>query len=184
LDSDAQLLRRIEAGDREALAALYARYLPLVWRCVYAQLRGDDPTSRDIVSETFVAALGSLARSRGAIASVGPWLIGIARHKLTDHRRLAAKQAGGELADVPAPDNDPALAIAAADTRCQVTRVMDRLDDLERTVLELKYIDELSVRDIARRLERTEKAVEAMLYRARKSFRELYEKVQSVEQGR
>jgi RNA polymerase sigma factor (sigma-70 family) len=47
------------------------------------------------------------------------------------------------------------------------------MPDEERQVLEWKYLEELAVAEIAERLGRTEKAVEALLYRARRSFREL-----------
>jgi hypothetical protein len=39
----------------------------------------------------------------------------------------------------------------------------------------LKYLDALRVREIADRLGETEKAVEALLYRARREFRRLFE---------
>ncbi len=175
LDSDARLVKRISAGDRDALVALYRRHLPSVWRYVYAQLRGDDASSRDVVGETFLAAIRSLTAKDPAIASVSSWLIGIARHKIADHRRLSAKWSGGAPPERPADEDDPMRSLEAADTRCIVARVMDRMDDTERSVLEWKYLDDLSVRDIARRLGRTEKAVEAMLYRARDAFRGMYE---------
>ena len=176
MDSDGQLLNRIAVGDREALAQLYHRYLPTVWRYVYAHLKGDDQASRDVVSETFLAAIGTLRRTPPAIDNLPAWLTGIARNKLADARRAARKQAPVD----PVPDapttHDPAHALLAEDARGHVARVMARLDDAERTVLEWKYVEDLSVHDIAGRLNRTDKAVEAMLYRARNTFRELYER--------
>jgi RNA polymerase sigma-70 factor, ECF subfamily len=178
LDSDLQLIKRIKIGDQEALAALYTRYLPTVWRFVFAQLRGDDSTSRDIVSETFLAAIRNLASTNVTIANVGAWLVGIARHKLADCRRLSSRYSCSASPDVAAPENDHVQAVDDRETCGIVGWVMERMDDLERTVLEWKYIDELSVREIAGRLDRTEKAIEAMLYRARNAFRSLHEKAQ------
>lgn len=175
MDSDEQLLHRIAVGDREALAHLYHRYLPMVWRYVYANLKGDDQASRDVVSETFLAAIGALRRAPPAIESVPAWLTGIARNKLNDAHRAAKKQApSGPVPDTPTAD-DAAHALLAEDARGHVARVMARLDDADRTVLEWKYVEDLSVHDIAARLNRTDKAVEAMLYRARNTFRALYE---------
>ena len=48
---------------------------------------------------------------------------------------------------------------------------MDGLPDEERLALEWKYVDDLSVGQIADRLGRTEKAAESVLYRARRAFR-------------
>jgi RNA polymerase sigma factor (sigma-70 family) len=60
------------------------------------------------------------------------------------------------------------------ETRDAVIHALDALTDDQRLVLEWKYLESLSVRDIADRLGRTEKAVEAILYRARISFRTAY----------
>jgi hypothetical protein len=48
---------------------------------------------------------------------------------------------------------------------------MDELTDQHRTALEWKYVDKLSVRDIAGRWEATEKSVESILFRARRELR-------------
>jgi RNA polymerase sigma factor (sigma-70 family) len=49
---------------------------------------------------------------------------------------------------------------------------MNKLGDKERTVLQAKYIDDLSARQIARKLSLTEKAVHSLLYRARTALRD------------
>lgn len=59
------------------------------------------------------------------------------------------------------------------DLHDQVLVTLERMLDEERQVLEWKYLEELAVAAMAERLGRTEKAVEALLYRARRSFREL-----------
>ena len=48
---------------------------------------------------------------------------------------------------------------------------MAGLDDLQRIAMEWKYIDGLTVREIAEQLGRAEKAIEGILYRARTAFR-------------
>ena len=175
MDTDEQLLKRIKAGDREGLAQIYLRYLPTEWRYIYAQLRGDDQACRDVVSETFLAAIHQLVDGNVSIASVGGWLTGVARHKVADHRRLVAKEIRTPQPDNSSDENDPAVEIEAKDTRWLVGQVMDQLDESDRVVLEWKYIDELSVREIAQRLNRSEKAIEAALYRARNAFRILFD---------
>jgi RNA polymerase sigma-70 factor (ECF subfamily) len=176
--TDAELVRAIQAGDATALQPLYERYLPAVWRFACHQLRNLH-AAEDVVSETFLAAVRAVAGLEPEAGSVGGWLIGIARHKVGDHRRRtlrmvpceeAVEAAGADPADAP----DPAAGLEVAENREAVLRVMDRLPDDERLALEWKYIDGLSVGEVAGRLGRTEKAAEALLYRARQSFRDLY----------
>jgi RNA polymerase sigma-70 factor (ECF subfamily) len=58
--------------------------------------------------------------------------------------------------------------------KATVADVLDAMPLDQRQVLEWKYFDRCSVSEIAQRLGRTEKSVEAILYRARITFREQY----------
>lgn len=178
--SDARLLSCAQAGDKAAVQTLYLRFLPSVWRYAYSQSRGDVHAAEDLVAETFLAALGGLDKLDPEHVFLAGWLIGIARNKLADRQRQARRteQWRQALRDHPKPLVDsvdgPAL-LEAQETRDEVGRIMDRLPDEERLALEWKYLEKLSVREIAGRLGRTEKAVEALLYRARNAFRESWQ---------
>ena len=54
-------------------------------------------------------------------------------------------------------------------------QALDSLSERQRIVLEWKYLESLPVREMAERLGETEKAVEAVLYRARREFRRLFD---------
>ncbi|MBE3069755.1 MAG: sigma-70 family RNA polymerase sigma factor [Planctomycetes bacterium] len=179
--SDADLIRAVQAGDEAALETLYERYLPSVWRYAFAQLAGHSSAAEDIVSETFLAAVRQVARLRPEGGSVGGWLVSIARHKIGDLRRqqarLAKAVATGGLGG-GAGESDPSAPMESAETRGRVHTAMDALPDDQRLALEWKYVDGLSVREIADRMGRTEKAAETVLYRARGAFREAYERTE------
>lgn len=173
--TDAELLRSVQAGDLSAWEQLYQRYLPMVWRYVYLQVGGDRHLAEDVVSETVLALVRQISSLAAGDGNLSGWLIAVARNKLGDHRRNAAR---GALAAKDASANNrseagggPEVALETAETRKQVIAVMDHLPGEERLVLEWKYLEDLSVGEIAGRLGRTEKAVESVLYRARQSFR-------------
>jgi len=176
LESDPALISRIQAGDREALATLYERYLPSVWRYVHSRL-GREAASRDVVSETFLAMVQGIGRVDAASTNVAKWLNGVARHKLADHWRRSPPQAAAQGAEVPERQTGPAVAMDALEARQAVGEAMARMDDLQRVALEWKYLDGLTVRQIAGQLGRTEKAVEAILYRARAAFKAEYRRI-------
>ena len=186
--TDADLIRAVQSGDAAALDTLYRRYLPSVWRYAFARLRGDTAAVEDVVSETFLAAVRRIDRLTPEGGSVAGWLIGIARHKIGDlWRRRRRVQTGGTAEDrIEATPGgvDPASPIEAAETRARVAEVLDTLPDDQRAALEWKYVDKLSVREIADRMGRTEKAAEAVLYRARKAFREAYDRGDSASEVR
>jgi len=176
LESDPVLISRIQTGDREALAILYERYLPSVWRYVHSRL-SHEAASRDVVSETFLAMVQNIGRLDGASTNIAKWLSGVARHKLADHWRRSARPPAAQDVEVPQQAANPAVAMDALEVRQAVGQAMNAMDDLQRTALEWKYIDGRTVREIAGRLGRSEKAVEAILYRARAAFRTQYKRI-------
>ena len=163
--TDQELIHRIREGNAAAVAELYERYAPVVWRYVCARMRRDTHAGQDVLSETFLAAIRSL-KNGSATQNVGGWLTGIARNKAADWYRQRAKSA--TTAAEPVTED-------ASRAREIVADVLDALPPEERVILEWKYLDGCTVGEIARRLGRTEKAAEALLYRARKAFRARYE---------
>ncbi len=147
------------------MAELYRRYAPVVWRYVFARLRRDTHAGQDVLSETFLAAIRSLRNGKTA-ENVAGWLMGIARNKTADWYRQREKSA---TTDAEAATQRTSSAPGV------VADVLDGLSDDERVILEWKYLDRCTVREIAERLGRTEKAVESLLYRARQAFLAGYE---------
>jgi RNA polymerase sigma-70 factor (ECF subfamily) len=151
-----------------ALLALYDSALPEVYGYLVSRC-GDAALAEDLTSDTFLAAVTARADSPCTIG----WLIGIARHKLTDHWRWKARQE--VLLDSVAEDldgEDP------WDTQIDVLRaraVLDKLAIQHRAALTLRYLDGCSVAETAELLGRTVHATEALLVRARRAFRHDYE---------
>jgi RNA polymerase sigma-70 factor (ECF subfamily) len=69
----------------------------------------------------------------------------------------------------------PSVPLEVVETKSRVHLALDALPERQRIVLEWKYLDALSVREMAERLGETEKAVESVLYRARREFRRLFD---------
>jgi RNA polymerase sigma-70 factor (ECF subfamily) len=180
--TDAELLRGVRAGDLSAWEQIYARCLPTVWRYVYLRSGGDRHLAEDVVGETVLALVRQVASLTLHDGNLSAWLIAVARNKLGDHLRRAAR-AAAIAAEVrgdntsPSVRDGPEASLEAAETRQRVLAVMDGLPDEERLALEWKYIDGLSVSEIAGRIGRTEKAAESVLYRARRSFREQFNRL-------
>lgn len=148
------------------MAELYQRYAPVVWRYVLARMHRDTHAGQDVLSETFLAAIRGL--KNGATAeNVAGWLTGIARNKIADWHRQRGESANSDSASAVEETSSSAGSVVAD--------VLDGLPPEERVILEWKYLDRCTVREIAERLGRTEKAVEGLLYRARNAFRTAYE---------
>ena len=159
----------MQRGDRDAVEAFYRRYLGALWRFVLSRLHRE-ADAKDVVSETFLAAIGGIS-SADPDAPAIKWLIGIAKHKLADHfrRRNIKLEVLREAAD---PSPDAAERVQRNERREKTLDALNQLDDEQRTVLEWKYIEGLSVKQIASQLGKTEKSVESTLFRARNTLRE------------
>ncbi|MGZ4758969.1 MAG: RNA polymerase sigma factor [Acidimicrobiales bacterium] len=164
---------RLAPDGGDALLELYDRSLPqvfgyLVRRCPTEVL------AEDLTAETFLAAVDAVRKGRGTGLTTG-WLITVARNKLVDHwRRAECEQRGLQLMVAPEPvprsdewvdELDPSRALA----------VLDDLGPHHRVALTLRYLDGLSVPQVADQLDRTVHATEALLVRARVAFRRTYE---------
>ena len=154
------------------LLKLYDDALPHVYGYLLARC-GDTATAEDLTSESFLAAVDAVRKPGAPEASV-PWLIGVARHKLADHwRRTAREERGlrllnGELAT----SDDPWDTVV---DRIRAREVLEQLGAHHRAALTLRYLDGLPVPEVARHLDRTLHATEALLVRARAAFRRIYE---------
>jgi len=154
------------------LLELYDDALPHVYGYLLARC-GDIGLAEDLTAESFLAAVHAVRKPDGAEPSI-PWLIGVARHKLADHWRQVAREQRG----LQRLDREPPCVVDPWETaidRLRAREVLGQLGAHHRTALTLRYLDGLPVPEVARHLDRTVHATEALLVRARAAFRRIYE---------
>lgn len=156
----------------EDILALYDRALPQVYGYLIQRV-GVPAVAEDITSETFLAAVKAV-QGRGEADLSIPWLIGVARHKLVDHWRHQARQDRNLKAVADLSEETEDRWDAHLDAR-HSRMVLAGLGAHHRSALTLRYLDGLSVPEVAALLDRTVQATEALLVRARKAFRAAYE---------
>jgi RNA polymerase sigma-70 factor (ECF subfamily) len=152
------------------LLTLYDQALPEVYGYLFARC-GNAALAEELTAETFLAAVAAV-RAGTAVLSV-PWVIGIARHKLVDHWRAASREERQlrRIAGEPAAHDDPWDERLDALTAQQTLRL---LAPHHRGVLVLRYLDDLTVPQVAAELGRTRHATETLIVRARAAFRRAY----------
>lgn len=165
----------LSGGQDQALLGLYDHAVVEVYRYLRARC-GTDHVAEDLTSETFVAAVDAIRRSKVSEVTVA-WLIGIARHKLVDHwRRIERQQkltdVSQERSTAPVDDDPWDIVLDAMTTRS----TLEALGPHHRGALTLRYLDGLGVADVASHLGRSVGATEVLLVRARKAFRTNYER--------
>ena len=159
--------------DSTGLLDLYDRALPVVYGYLVSRV-GDRATAEELTSEVFLAAVVALDRPSGGPTLDTGWLVGVARHKLVDHwrRREREERKLSAVASLPEHDDDP------WDARLDVLEAREtlaRLGPANRLALTLRYLDGLSIPEMARELGRSRHATEALVVRARAAFRRAYD---------
>src|ERR1700730_18708860 len=97
-----ELVVAAQRGDRSALAALAAAYLPLVYNIVGRAMNGH-PEVDDVVQETMLRAVRGIGELRDP-ASFRSWLVAIAIRQVRDSYRDRLGRPPAVESDVPVPD--------------------------------------------------------------------------------
>jgi RNA polymerase sigma-70 factor, ECF subfamily len=165
--TDAELVARTLAGEREAFGQLYDRYARIV-AAVSAGVSGDWPAVDDMVQECFLRAYRNLARLREP-ASFGAWVTGTARQVGRERRRTLRRDRHKYLeASAMETEASPAAKIDFQ-TREQIHLVMQRvamLGEQERVAIHAHFLDQQNARQTAQLLGMSRSGFYALLQRA------------------
>lgn len=161
-------------ADDIAFNAWYETALPRVYGFVHGRTGGDATLSEEVTATAFMEAVRA-RRSFDGRSDPVTWICSIARNRLIDHYRHAARERSGYLrlivTDLNATD---AAAWDRLDERDTVLAALAALSALERTALTLRYLDGYSVRETSRFVGRSEAATESLLSRARQRVRSAF----------
>jgi RNA polymerase sigma-70 factor (ECF subfamily) len=154
---DVSLLRRMAAGDEQALGALYDRWHAVVHGVVARMLRQPDDVE-DVVEEAFWQAWRQASRFDPTRGAVQTWLLTIARSRALDRVRSLRRRReeplegdDGQAAALQTAEGDPGLDAEASERRTIVVAALAELPPEQREALELGYFGGLSQTEIAER---------------------------------
>ena len=172
---EAGKLAAAAAGDGEALRWLLDDVAPVVYGFLYARVGGDQPAAEDLLQETLLEAVRGAAAFRGDSAA-STWMCAIARRRLAryyeaERRREAARRSLTLVEGAGVALDEPEEAAALVERQDEVVRALGCLPALQRQVLVLKYMEAMSVQEIAAQLNRSRVQVQSLLQRARESLR-------------
>lgn len=160
----------------ESFTALYERHVAEIYRFIFIRTGGESGTAEDLTQDVFLEACRGLPRFRGA-STVRTWLFRIARNKVIDwyrgdarHRREALSLEAEAVQEIPDPGPTWEAVLETLDRSDEVLACLRALPRHYRIVLLLKHVEGCSVRDIAAYMDRTPKAVDNLLQRAKAQF--------------
>jgi len=172
------------AGDERAFDAFFDGHFPGIYRFAIARLNHDADAAEEVAQATLCKAISRLETYRGE-AALFTWLCTFCRHEISAfHERTRRQPATVDLAEENAEvtaaleslwvlaGEGPEESLRREEVARLVHVTLDRLPPRYANALEWKYVDDVSVKEIALRLGLTPKAAESMLTRAREAFRD------------
>lgn len=182
-DSDRSLVERVKNGDVRAFEVLHRRYHPRIYRFAYLKL-GNAEDAADVAANTFCRALRHLPSYQfRRTGSLYPWLHQIASNLVVDVVRAqppggmlsldaqAAEDVDSFLEYLPSDGPDPQELVERAEVQEVVREAINRLPADQGKALALRFLGDLSIKEIAQTLDRSEGAVKSLLHRALQSMR-------------
>jgi RNA polymerase sigma factor (sigma-70 family) len=167
------LVLRSQSGERAALEELVARFQPRLILHARYLTGGRADVAMDIVQESWIAIIRGIARIDDP-AKFRAWAYRIVTNKCAD----AIRETGRErqvVRDRPAPE--PSDEDSGDDIDSSVIReAMARLGVEQRTILSLRYLEDMSTREIAEILDVPQGTVKSRLHAARSELKTLLER--------
>lgn len=184
--ADKKLVERLLEGDGPSFDVFFNTYFPRIYRFALLRLDHDHNLAEDTAQIVLCQAISKMSTYRGE-APLFSWLCTFCRYEISKQRKArgfrpyqeklaedspAVRSALDSL--LSATGDDPDVATYQAELNQLIKVALDQLPALYADTLECKYVHGYSVRDIAGRIGKSEKATESILTRARTAFRECF----------
>jgi RNA polymerase sigma-70 factor (ECF subfamily) len=178
-DTDKELVRRVQKGDRHAFDLLFSRYQHKILNLVARYLR-DREDVEDVAQEAFIKAFRALPRFRGESAFY-TWLYRIAINTAKNHMVARSRRPPGVDVDVEDAEfmdgtdalkesESPEAALARDELSAEINLAISQLPDDLRSAVTLREFDGLSYEQIAEIMDCPVGTVRSRIFRAREAI--------------
>jgi len=168
-EHDERALIEAAQADPARFGELYDRNFHRIYAYVIRRT-GSRTEAEDITSQVFERALSNLARFEWRGVPFVAWLYRIAAHALVDRRREIERDSSE-----PPPEVPDARESEEIERRAMIFQLVERLPEVQRRVIEMRFVDQKSIREIASELDRSEGAVKQLQLRALENLRKSME---------
>ena len=167
-EADERLLIEAAQKDSARFAELYELNFDRVYAYIARRVQ-DRAESEDLTAETFHQALANLKRFEWRGIPFAAWLFRIAANLISDRWQRSGREVTDDSA-IEMAQVSPAE-IEEVERRATIFRLVDTLPEEQRRVVVLRFVDQKSIKEVAREVRKTEGAVKQLQFRALTSLR-------------
>jgi RNA polymerase sigma-70 factor (ECF subfamily) len=173
MEDERKLVLRAKEGKEEAFGQLYDKYMPAIYRFVFLKVGGHKAQAEDICHEVFLSAWQNIGNFEFQGHPFSSWLYRIAGNAVIDYYRT--RKINVDIENIPEEPAVEAVSLSERmDNRLEMDNVRMCLKKLEpsyQDVLIMKFVEELSNKEIAVALQKSEGAVRVIQHRAIKQLK-------------
>ena len=166
---DAGERRLVEAAQKDPgrFAELYENNFERVYAYI-ARRVGNREEAQDLTAEVFHQALANFARYEWRGLPFAAWLLRIASNAIADSWKSKARERGNPSSDEPLSHD---IDTEDVEQRAKLFRLVTTLPDDQRRVIEMRFAQEKSIREIAKELGRTGGDIKQLQFRGLETLR-------------
>ena len=172
---NADVVLRAQKGNTEAIGELFEQYHQPIYRYLY--YRTSDPnTAEDLAADVFLRMVRALPGYENPDLPFQAWLFQIARNVAIDYYRKNSHHPQVEFQEnFPAVSGNPDVLLEITLTSAMLAKAVDRLNEDQRDVVLLRFIEEMPIALVAQTLHKSEDAVKGLQRRALVALKEFLE---------
>ena len=170
---EARLVESAKRGDKRAAGELYRRHVDMIYRYTYARVK-NVAVAEDLTAQVLLKALEGLENYEYTGAPFRAWLYRIAHARTVDYWRRQQRRHEVLLSEsMPAKGPSPEDIVAARVEWRGAVELISQLTDDQRDVVILRFIEAMSLAEVAEVMDKTVGAVKALQHRALASIARL-----------
>lgn len=168
-DPNERLLIEAAQQDPSRFAELYELHFERVYAYVARRVR-NRVSAQDLTSHVFQQALANLGKYKWRGTPFIAWLFRIAANSIADHSRRQARETAVDPAPV-ASDSEPPIDLEAVERSARLFKLVQLLPEDQRRVIQGRFAEDKSIKEMASDLGRTEGAIKQLQFRALENLR-------------
>ena len=178
--TDWNALAKRAINDEEAFVELYNHFFPIVYRNIYIKTQNEE-LADEIIGTVFWKTFNNLERFDERLASFQTWLLRITQNEIITYYRSQKQKVDNETemdeeVEFRADERlEPEQELLREEQNQQLKAAIQKLNERERQVITLRYYLDMSMEDIAAKLNLTSGNVRVILNRARAKLKKYLE---------